>query len=437
MRKKLISLISLLALPAVFAASHSDPVQKAFDDVFKFITPDIANYLYTFVLVFAVCQFALNLVMQQATGAARGATGGMMNPNVIAGALAFGSAFFVYMSGFDMILFTIPWIMFITFGLLFVMVYRVVQLFGSGSGPTWQRPFGIGISLIIMSFFVQAIFQYVDVYQKETGREALSGFAGSFFELFTSLTGWMLLAGIGFLLYALTRAIGEAGSIGNLLTGTPPTTPPTTPPPTPPGPDDPTAAFTAVPTTVSVGDPITLTNTSSPSTGHTITEWYWDFGDGTSETVTVAPGDPAVPKAYAAAGTFDVTLRVTDDGSGSPHTATIPVSINPVSPPGHPTAQFVINRGAPRIAVGPVLIDASRSTDSAGNNLAAGGTLEFYWNFGGAGGRPAGENIGTQTELSHYLVPHNYSVILRVHDTTSGNDSIQTINFTVEDLTPP
>jgi len=436
MRKKLISLISLLALPVVFAASHSDPVQNAFDDVFKFITPDIANYLYTFVLVFAVCQFALNLVMQQATGAARGATGSMMNPNVIAGALAFGSAFFVYMSGFDMILFTIPWIMFITFGLLFVMVYRVVQLFGSGSGPAWQRPFGIGISLIIMSFFVQAIFQYVDVYQEETGSAALSGFAGSFFELFTSLTGWMLLAGIGFLLYALTRAIGDAGGVQNLLTGRPPTTPPPTP--TPPGPNDPTAAFTAVPITAVVGDAINFTNTSAPSPGHAITEWHWVFDDGTSETVTVAPGDP-IPKAYAAAGTFNVTLRVTDDGGGSPNTTTSPITINPATPVGFPTARYSVNGGNPDISVGTVIFNAAASTDNAHIEAAAGGTIEFYWNFGGAGGRAPGIAPGAPTGVEHviYNAPGNYAVILEVRDTASGNNDTHTINFTVNALPPP
>ena len=430
MRKKLISLISLLALPVVLA----DPVQDAFDDVFKFITPDIANYLYTFVLVFAVSQFALNLVMQQATGAARSATSNMMNPNVIAGALAFGSAFFVYISGFDMILFTIPWIMFITFGLLFAMVYRVVQLFGSGSGPAWQRPFGIGISLVILSFFVKAIFQYVELYQKESGIEALTGFAGSFFGLFTSLTGWMLLGGIGFIIYALTQAISEAGGISNLITGNPP--PPT--PPTSSGPNDPTAAFTAVPTTAVVGDTITFTNTSAPSTGHTLTEWYWDFGDGTSETVTVKPGDPTVPKAYGADGTFDVNLRVTDDGGGSPNTTTMPITISLAPPLGHPTARFDINGGASHLPVGTVTFDASRSTDHAGIDAASGGTLEFYWNFGGAGGRPAGEHLASPTEMVIFVAPGTYTINLRVHDTATGNDHIlPPINFTVEALAPP
>ena len=430
MRKKLISLISLLSLPIVLA----DPVQNAFDDVFKFITPDIANYLYTFVLVFAVCQFALNLVMQQTTGAARGATGAMMNPNVIAGALAFGSAFFVYMSGFDMILFTIPWIMFITFGLLFAMVYRVVQLFGGGGGPTWYRPFGIGISLIILSFFLKAIFQYIDVYQKESGIEALTGFAGSFFGLFTSLTGWMLLGGIGFIIYALTQAIGDAGGVGNFLGGGGPAPPG---PPGPPGPNDPTAAFTAVPTIAVVGDAITFTNTSAPSTGHAITEWHWEFGDGTTETVTVAPGDP-IPKAYASAlgSPFNVTLRVTDDGGGSPNTTTSPITINPATPVGFPTARYSVNGGNPDISVGTVIFNAAASTDNAHIEAAAGGTIEFYWNFGGAGGRAAGIALGDPTGVEHviYAAPGNYAVTLEVRDTASGNNDTHTINFEVKPI---
>jgi len=248
------------------------------------------------------------------------------------------------------------------------------------------------------------------------------------------------LIGVGFLFYALTKAIGDAGGVQNLLTGTPPTTLPSTP--TPPGPNDPAAAFTAVPITAVVGDAITFTNTSAPSPGHAITEWHWVFDDGTSETVTVAPGDP-IPKAYAAAGTFNVTLRVTDDGSGSSNTATLPITINPATPPGFPTARYSVNGGAPLIQVGTVIFDAGISTDNAGNDHTH-GNLEFYWNFGGAGGRAAGEAPGTSPMGPHmglesvvYVTPGNYTVMLRVHDTASGNDDNHTINFKVEPITPP
>jgi len=201
---------------------------------------------------------------------------------------------------------------------------------------------------------------------------------------------------------------------------------------------DPTAAFTAVPTTAVVGDAINFTNTSSPSTGHTITEWYWDFDDGTSETVTVAPGDPTVPKSYVTDRTFNVTLRVTDDGGGSPNTTSSPITINPATPAGFPTARYSVNGGNPDISVGTVIFNAAASTDNAHLTEAAGGTIEFNWNFGGAGGRPAGESLGTAgsggVEHVIYAVPGNYVVILRVHDTATGNDDTYTINFEVKPI---
>ena len=56
--------------------------------------------------------------------------------------------------------------------------------------------------------------------------------------------------------------------------------------------------------------PVEFTDTSTDSDG-TIEEWYWEFGDGTNETITIPPGDTTHP--YTTTGTYTVNLTVTDD----------------------------------------------------------------------------------------------------------------------------
>jgi lysyl endopeptidase len=83
-----------------------------------------------------------------------------------------------------------------------------------------------------------------------------------------------------------------------------------------PGNTPPTANFTH---TVS-GSTVTFTDTSTDSDG-TIVSRVWDFGDGTTSTAA----NPV--KAYSAAGTFDVSLRVVDNGnSGAIHRQNVVVA---------------------------------------------------------------------------------------------------------------
>ena len=73
---------------------------------------------------------------------------------------------------------------------------------------------------------------------------------------------------------------------------------------------------------------ITFTDTSTPGTG-TITNWLWDFGDGTNSTLQ----NPT--KTYLEEGTYNVSLTVVDDnGLSDTHTETDYISIIPftVSP---------------------------------------------------------------------------------------------------------
>ena len=73
-------------------------------------------------------------------------------------------------------------------------------------------------------------------------------------------------------------------------------------------------------TSTTSGLTVTFTNTSTDSDG-TIASRTWDFGDGTSSTVS------SPSKTYAAAGTYNVKLTVTDNG-GLTNTKTVAVTVS-------------------------------------------------------------------------------------------------------------
>ena len=81
----------------------------------------------------------------------------------------------------------------------------------------------------------------------------------------------------------------------------------------------PTANFTFSPTTPMVGQTVAFTDTSSDPDG-TVVAWQWSFGDGSSSALR----NPT--HIYAAAGTYQVSLTVTDnDGSTGNRTQAITV----------------------------------------------------------------------------------------------------------------
>ena len=116
-------LLSLLAiLPAVYAEPlfQDNFVAKSFNSVMLQLTPEIANYLYSFILVFAISQFTLGLIWKEEDGSAN-----IAGTGAIAAALGFATAFFVYTTKFNFIGFTIPFIVFIVVGMLSLMVWSV------------------------------------------------------------------------------------------------------------------------------------------------------------------------------------------------------------------------------------------------------------------------------------------------------------------------
>ena len=112
----------------------------------------------------------------------------------------------------------------------------------------------------------------------------------------------------------------------------------------------PTAAFSSSCTGLSC----TFTDTSRDSDG-TVTAWSWKFGDG----ATAATRNPS--RTYAAAGTYTVSLTVTDNG-GATHTASKSVTVTAPTSSGQAVTSFT-------------LINAD--TDQAVRQLVNGDTVDY------------------------------------------------------------
>jgi len=113
----------------------------------------------------------------------------------------------------------------------------------------------------------------------------------------------------------------------------------------------PTARFTATPTTGFAPLTVTLDGSQSTSTSGTITSYQWQSGDGQDK------NGQTTPMTYNQAGTYTISLTVTDSsGSSTPTTQTIVVNEAPV-----PTARFtaVPTNGPESLTVS---LDASNST---------------------------------------------------------------------------
>jgi len=144
----------------------------------------------------------------------------------------------------------------------------------------------------------------------------------------------------------------------------------------------------------------------------TIVSWYWTFGDG----VVSSAQNPS--HIYTTAGTFTVTLKVTNN-YGETDIDTTSATITGLSPTQKPP---VADAGGPYIGVvgSPITFDGSGSNDSDGT------IINYGWNFGDG-------TAGMGVSPTHtYTSPGNYTVILTVTDNESLTHSNATkVNINV------
>lgn len=169
----------------------------------------------------------------------------------------------------------------------------------------------------------------------------------------------------------------------------------------------PTADFTFLPTSPSTADTIQFMDHSSDPDG-IIRSWSWDFGDRSSSQIR----NPT--HSYADAGTFEVTLTVTDDDN-----ADVKVSRTIVVTEGKPAENAVNEPPAAFFTYGPV-------------NPVTGSTVEFNASFSEAGSFDIssyswefGDGITAFGKIVYhkYDVEGDYEVTLTVQDEGGQVDS--------------
>lgn len=165
---------------------------------------------------------------------------------------------------------------------------------------------------------------------------------------------------------------------------------------------NPTAAITISPASgsVCIGDGIIFNSTGSVAGSGTIATYLWNFGDGSTST---AAGP--ITKVYTSAGTYTVTLTITNS-NGCSNTTSRVVTVNP-----KPVVNFVANNACFGFAI--TFLDSS--TVFPGNS--------YLWNFGDPAS--GASNTATTRNASHlFSVAGTFNVKLVVTTAAGCKDSI-------------
>jgi PKD repeat protein len=160
-------------------------------------------------------------------------------------------------------------------------------------------------------------------------------------------------------------------------------------------PPQPVADFSATPT---AGDaPLEVTFTDE-STGALISAWAWEFGDGGTSTLQ----NPA--HQYTAAGSYTVSLTVTDIGGTDTETKTAYINVGTMPPP--PVADFsAVPTG------GNAPLNVAFTDESTGALISA-----WEWDFGDSG------TSTLQSPTHQYTIAGTYTVSLLITD-IGGTDT--------------
>ena len=172
--------------------------------------------------------------------------------------------------------------------------------------------------------------------------------------------------------------------------------------------NQPPVANAGGPYSAAVGAPVTLNGSGSRDPDGSIASYAWTFGNSTS-------GSGATPSAtYATAGTFAVTLTVTDNGGASNQASTTVTVTANTQPP-------VANAGGPYAGAANVAINftGAASRDPDGN------VVSYLWSFGD------GTEASGVTAVHSYVAAGTYTVRLTVTD----NDGLTNAASTTAQVT--
>ena len=182
------------------------------------------------------------------------------------------------------------------------------------------------------------------------------------------------------------------------------------------GNNPPVAMMTKTAETVNIDETLSFNASESYDSDGSIIGYSWDFDDG-----TMAPGETA-EHAYSEAGTYTVTLTVTDNDGVTDNTSS---SVNITNPPitnQSPVASFT--QSAQTVSIGEYIhFDGSESNDPDGS------TLSYTWDFGDG-------TTATGMEVDHsYEAEGVYTVTLTIMNINNLSDET-THSVTITKINP-
>ena len=180
---------------------------------------------------------------------------------------------------------------------------------------------------------------------------------------------------------------------------------------------EPRAALTATPTEIQQGEEVTFDARASDAIEGVITEYNWDFGDGTEATTITG----FTSHQFLKSGQFNVRLTVTNDQGGTDST-TVLVRVN-----GAPQ----INLSIPEVVRSGdiILLDASNTVDPEG------GPMKFMWDLNyleDSDGDGDTRNDVDSTEDVVYLPTESSGTIMGELTVDDGVGGVVSEQFTIE-----
>jgi gliding motility-associated-like protein len=158
--------------------------------------------------------------------------------------------------------------------------------------------------------------------------------------------------------------------------------------------DKPPAEFRVNPSQLCVGTSFTLVDTSSASIA--VNSWYWDFGNGVTQTVTTGP---TITYTYPVAGTYTIKHVTKSSATCVSDTVTRTVTVF-----HKPTVNFTNNASGCLSPAGVVQFTGTASTPDAQTFLG------YNWNFGDPNANGSNPNTSTLQSPSHNYQQGTYTI---------------------------
>ena len=183
--------------------------------------------------------------------------------------------------------------------------------------------------------------------------------------------------------------------------------------------DKPPAEFQVIPATLCEGNAFTITDTSSAAIA--VNEWYWDFGNGITQTVTTGP---SVTYTYPAYGTY--TIRHVAKSSMTCVSDTVSRIVTVYA---KPSVSFINSASGCLDPSGQVLFNGT-AVAADGQSIAT-----YAWNFGDPNATPGNPNTSAIQTPTHNYQQGTYSVNFSA-TTANGcsKDTTETLTFNLKPL---